>query len=213
MLLKKDKAYITKDFIELFRKAFPNIEGSQLNSLEQMLQQFRKRRFQLRGWIPTFEEMISVQTTKTPNNILMQGDIIENLPIISVDLNGDLTSISGPAVILSASCDCENDDNIIFAGCITCEEASNIVNNLNDLRNNTYYKFFSFNNSSDNSKSIVADFSRIATYSKTLIQQRINQGKLNKINSLTQLGYYFFITKLYIHLLRIEQSDALDIRA
>jgi hypothetical protein len=213
MLFKqKDKAYLTKDFLNLFKKAFPTIQDNQLNSLDQMLQQFRKRSFELRGIIPSFEEMISIQTTKYPSEILMQGDIIDNLPLISIDENGDLTSISGPAVVISASCDCENDDNIILAGCITSQEACKIVKNSKELRNNMYFKFFSFNNSSDDTKSVVADFSRVSTYSKSLILQRISEGKLLKSASLTQLGYYFFITKLYIHLLRIEQDDALEIR-
>ncbi|WP_243396689.1 hypothetical protein [Leptospira wolffii] len=183
-----------------------------MSSLELMLQQFSKRSFNFRKFPPEFESTVEFQITKKPDDILMQGDIISDVPIIFVDDNGDLSQIEGPAVVLSASCDCENDDTIILSGCLSYQEAKSIVRNAKDLQNNLLYKFFSFNNSSDESQSIVADFSRVGSFSKSLIQTRIETGKLKKIRSLTQLGYYYFITKLYIHLLRIEGSEALTIR-
>ncbi|MCT8334712.1 hypothetical protein NUH30_13590 [Leptospira sp. 85282-16] len=209
---RPSRSLITREFIDLFKKAFPNIEGDQLSSLDLMLQQFRKRKFHLRNFPPAFEEYIEFQITKNPDSILMQGDIIDNLALFLVDESGDLVSIDGPAVVLSASCDCENDETILLASCFSFKEVKHVVKNEKDLQNNLYYKFFCFNNSSDESKSIVADFSRIATFSKKIIQSRITDGRLKKIGSLTQLGYYFFITKLYIHLLRIEKEDALVLR-
>ncbi|PJZ64910.1 hypothetical protein CH371_15515 [Leptospira wolffii] len=209
---KSPNSNITREFVDLFKKAFPNVEGEQLSSLELMLQQFSKRSFNFRKFPPEFESTVEFQITKKPDDILMQGDIISDVPIIFVDDNGDLSQIEGPAVVLSASCDCENDDTIILSGCLSYQEAKSIVRNAKDLQNNLLYKFFSFNNSSDESQSIVADFSRVGSFSKSLIQTRIETGKLKKIRSLTQLGYYYFITKLYIHLLRIEGSEALTIR-
>ncbi|EMK18438.1 hypothetical protein LEP1GSC046_3124 [Leptospira kirschneri serovar Bim str. 1051] len=37
-----------------------------------------------------------------------------------------------------------------------------------DLFNNKYYKFFTFANSSDEAESLVADFSKVSSYSKEL---------------------------------------------
>ncbi|WP_078130654.1 hypothetical protein [Leptospira alexanderi] len=206
------KSKITQDFIELFKKAFPTIDPGQLISLDEMLRQFRKREFLIRGYKPQFEESINVQITKDPQPILMQGDIIENLPILILDNNGNLIELETPSVILSASCDCESDSNIIFAGCYSFSEIRKLVKSELDLFNNLYYKFFTFANSSDESKSLVADFSKVSSFSRILIEKRINEGKLKKIASLTQLGYYYFITKLYIHFLRVEDTNALGFR-
>ncbi|MFQ3864478.1 hypothetical protein ACLK29_05410 [Leptospira kirschneri] len=69
---------------------------------------------------------------------------------------------------LSASCDCENDGYILFAGCYSFSEIRNLVKSELDLFNNKYYKFFTFANSSDEAESLVADFSKVSSYSKEL---------------------------------------------
>ncbi|MCG6195667.1 hypothetical protein LFX25_20705 [Leptospira sp. FAT2] len=203
---------INLEFINLFKKAFPNTEPGQVLTLDEMLKQFRKRELTIKGFSAKFEERINIQITKDPHPVLMQGDIIDGIPILILDNNGNLSELRTPSVIISASCDCENDSLIIFAGCYPFSEVKNHVKSEKDLFDNLYYKFFTFANSSDDSKSLVADFTKVSSFSKTLIEERIREGKINKIASLTQLGYYYFITKLYIHFLRVENQTALDFR-
>lgn len=124
---RENDSKITKEFIELFKKAFPTIDPGQLNSVEELLKQFRRRDFSFRGgYKPQFEENIYIQVTRDPQPILMQGDILDKFPILIVDNNGDLIELDTPSVILSASCDCENDSNILLAGCFSFSEIRKI---------------------------------------------------------------------------------------
>ena len=56
------------------------------------------------------------------------------------------------------------------------------------------------------------DFSILCTYNKQLIMEGIKRGKINRVASLNQLGYYFFIVKLTVYLMRKEDNDTLEER-
>ena len=53
----------------------------------------------------------------------------------------------------------------------------------------------------------------MTTYDKLLIEKGINSKKLKRITSLSQLGYYFFIVKLTVFLMRKEDEDTLEERS
>ena len=55
-------------------------------------------------------------------------------------------------------------------------------------------------------------FNLMTSYDKRLICQGIENGKIRRIASLNQLGYYFFIIKLTVYLMRKEDSDTLASR-
>ncbi|TGK33882.1 hypothetical protein EHQ13_11460 [Leptospira gomenensis] len=205
---------ITKEFIELFRRAFPTIDEIQITNLGDMLKQFHRRSNStiLTEHGSLKSDKIDIQVTTSPNDILMQGDILDKVAIPSIDRNGEISIVNGPSVIISASCDCENDPSILIASCYPYERVRQIVKSEDELKKNIYYRFFSFGNSSDINHSLVADFSAISSVSKFLIEDRIKSGKIMKVASLSQIGYYWFITKLYIHLLRVEGLDAIKFR-
>ena len=50
------------------------------------------------------------------------------------------------------------------------------------------------------------------TYSKKLIMLGIEKDRVHRIGSLNQLGYYFFIVKLTVYLMRKEDCDTLTER-
>ncbi len=56
------------------------------------------------------------------------------------------------------------------------------------------------------------DFEYMNTYNKDLIVKGIDLGRVKRIGSLNQLGYYFFIVKLTVYLMRKEDSDTLSKR-
>ena len=53
------------------------------------------------------------------------------------------------------------------------------------------------------------DFEYMNTYSKKLIMLGFEKNKVCRIGSLNQLGYYFFIVKLTVYLMRKEDRDTL----
>lgn len=51
------------------------------------------------------------------------------------------------------------------------------------------------------------DFEIMNTFNKDLILHGLESGKLRRIASLNQLGYYFFVIKVTVYLLRKEDAD------
>ena len=56
------------------------------------------------------------------------------------------------------------------------------------------------------------DFEIMNTFSKDLIMSGLKSGRLKRIASLNQIGYYFFIIKLTVYLMRREDAGTLQER-
>ena len=51
------------------------------------------------------------------------------------------------------------------------------------------------------------DFEYMGTYNKSLILNGIRNNQIKRLASLNQLGYYFFIIKLTVYLMRKEDRE------
>ena len=82
--------------------------------------------------------------------------------------------------------------------------------NLVELKKNMVFDFMYI---PDNvmSKRYVC-FNMMTSYNKKLICGGIENGKIKRIASLNQIGYYFFIIKLSVYLMRKEDPDTLGFR-
>ena len=56
------------------------------------------------------------------------------------------------------------------------------------------------------------NFEIMNTFSKELIMSGLKNGKLTRVASLNQIGYYFFIIKLTVYLMRREDIGTLNER-
>ncbi len=113
-------------------------------------------------------------------------------------------------MILSASCDIENDEYIIIAPCFSLSQLS-FFDSIR-LRTNLYFRFVCLNNSPIPESCLVVDLSMINSFSTEIIKTRIDENNLNKIYSLTLHGYYLLLLKLTVHLLRPEDIIATNLR-
>lgn len=82
--------------------------------------------------------------------------------------------------------------------------------NLTDLKRNIIYDYMYLPDPVLSDKFI--DFEYINTYHTDLIRKRITDGKITRMGSLNQLGYYFFLVKLTVYLMRKEDGDTLSER-
>ncbi len=57
------------------------------------------------------------------------------------------------------------------------------------------------------------DFSRVNTYSKNLIATGIESQKIKRLFSLSQIGFYLFIIKLTVFLMRKEDEETMGKRS
>jgi hypothetical protein len=133
---------------------------------------------------------------------LIQGDIIKEVPFRKYDDNGQEEEYISDGLIVSNSCDIENDTQVLIAPFIPIDKLSL---DMSALKNNSYYSLLYFPDSRYSDK--VADLNLLSPYPRKLILDKIAVGKIIKIFSLNLIGYYLFISKITVHLLRTEDSN------
>jgi len=183
------------DFINFVQELFPSISPYTKEKVKDAIKQFdltgKKQNFFL----------------YQPLDHLVQGDIIEMLPFTRYNMEGNREVYKTKGILISNSCDADNDDTIVFAPLFPLEKINLDIANI---KNNLNYRLLYFPD--PKLENYVADLSLLNSYNKKLIENSINIGKITKIVSLSQLGYYFFICKLTVHLLRPEDIEVQDYR-
>lgn len=112
------------------------------------------------------------------------------------------------AMVISTSCHIDQKDKILMAPVLTIESFSG---NEVELKKNMIFDFMYIPDSAMSKKYICFDL--MTSYNKKLICGGIESGKIRRIASLNQIGYYFFIIKLSVYLMRKEDSDTLGLRS
>jgi hypothetical protein len=132
--------------------------------------------------IKSFAKNNRINLIESPKKIdLIQGDII------------------GPVI--------ENDENLILSVCYSENDFYENFNHIKrgDIASNTIGNFFYIYK--DAGDSYVCDLSDCTTYSKLLVQNLLETGKINRYGTLTQVGWYILILKLTYHFFRPEDVE------
>lgn len=178
-----------KELVEFVTELFPSISPYTKESVMNAIEQFKYENIE---WF-------------MPNTLdnLAQGDIIEKLPFSFSDEDGNTSVILTKGIVLSNTCDVENDENIIIAPLFDYRGILD-SSQMYIVRSNKYYDKMCFTNSQLDNYFI--DFSKATTFNKKLILKLIKL-KTDRIYSLNQYGYYLLLTKLTIHFMRPEDKD------
>lgn len=146
--------------------------------------------------------------TPAPLPFLAQGDVINNLVFCYMSDNGEFVEINSPGMLLSNTCnaDIDNGDNtILFAPLIPLSAYEEGGFNKDTIIRNRYTGLLYF--FEPPLKDYVVDLTIITAYSRKLTLKAIDCEKFVKICSLSLKGYYFFLSKLTVHLMRPESCD------
>lgn len=135
---------------------------------------------------------------------LNQGDILENVPFFKVLSDGQIGTYIGKGIILSNSCDIENDEYILFAPFFSVDDISFNESRKHDLYSNRLYGFLYFPDYREDKEYV--DLSKIISLPKNRILKNLAENKIVKRHSLTLIAYYLLICKLTIHFLRPEDE-------
>ena len=142
-----------------------------------------------------------------PLDDLSQGDIISKVPFSYFGDDGKQRLFTADAFVLSTSCHIDQKGRIVLCPVLPI---SGFKGNIDDLQKNTIFDFMYI---PDNiMKDNYIDFEYMGTYSRDLIFRGLSEGRIERIGSLNQLGYYFFIIKLTVYLMRKEDKDTLNRR-
>jgi len=140
----------------------------------------------------------------SPLDELSQGDIISNVPFIYFEEDGNQTIFKADAMVISTSCHIDQKNKMVLAPILPLEQFDG---RKYDLQKNTIFDYMYIPDSKMADKFVA--FSILNTYSKELIMEGLKRQKIQRIASLNQLGYYFFIIKLSVYLMRKEDEETL----
>lgn len=182
-------------FIDFVDSVLPYVSPEAKDAAKEAILQFKKA-----GDIPSY-------MMYAPLEQLSQGDIISKVAFAYFSEDGSQEMFSADALVLSTSCHIDNKDKIILVPVLplNCFEG-----NLNDLKSNMVFDYMYIPDMIMADKFI--NFEYMNTYSKTLILNGVANNKIKRIGSLNQLGYYLFIIKLTVYLMRKEDRKTLNSR-
>lgn len=184
-----------REFIDFVDSILPSVSPDMKEGAKDAILQFEKTGEQLKYMM------------NNPLEQLSQGDILSKVPFIYFEEDGSQKTFVADALVLSTSCHIDQKDRIVLVPVLPIE---NFVGNMKDLKKNTIFDYMYIPDTIMSEKFI--DFEYMNTYSKDLIVKGIDIGKVKRIGSLNQLGYYFFIVKLTVYLMRKEDGDTLSER-
>ena len=113
-------------------------------------------------------------------------------------------------MIISTSCHIDQKDVINIVPVLPLGFFNGDVNGERDLKANRIFNYMYL--PENNMNKYFIDFSKINTYSKRLIVDGIDSGKIERLFSLSQIGFYLFIIKLTVFLMRKEDAETMENR-
>lgn len=105
------------------------------------------------------------------------------------------------ALVLSTSCHKDHKDKLVLVPVMPLDIFDG---NVVELKKNKVIDYMYIPDG--NMINRFVDFEIMNTFSKDLIMNGLQSGKLQRVASLNQLGYYFFVIKLTVYLLRKEDA-------
>lgn len=184
-----------REFIDFVDSVLPSVSPDLRDGAKEAILQFEKTGEQLK------------YMTLSPLEQLSQGDILSKVPFSYFEADGSQKTFVTDALVLSTSCHIDQKERIILVPVFSIEGFNGSVF---DLKKNTIFDYMYIPDDIMADKFI--DFEYMNTYSKKLIVGAIESNKIKRIGSLNQLGYYLFIVKLTVYLMRKEDNDTLTER-
>lgn len=178
------------EFVELCKQVFPSIDPYTAEQAKVAMKQFENVDGNLIRLSTEFD--------------CLQGDIFSEVPFAYIDNEGNVRTTMYKAQLLSNTCDAERSKNLLFAAIRPIErfQDESMINNIQ--MNNVYSCFYLPDR---RMKDEFVDFELVTSISRKAFLDYCSDGLVNRIASLTSVGYYMLITKLAVFLLRPETEE------
>src|SRR6266849_2458539 len=181
-----------EQLLRLLADTFPSVDPSQVPSILAAL----RRRGYNRSWL------WGQDSDPDP----WQGDVVDPVTIYSTDDSGAPTKWTGPALLLSNTCDFQESGTVLAAACLPaadiCQEAT-LVEPIthNQIAHLMYLEEV------PQLGSRVVDLSMVQTLSASYLRSALGDQRCVRRGRFAQLGYFVFLAKLTVHLLRPETNE------
>jgi len=146
----------------------------------------------------------AINILQDPVAQIAQGDILELIPFLEFSPEGRANNFDAPGMIVTSSCDLDRKDNVVLCPCFPKEKTARLSGH-NDIISNLNYQFFY-------TGIWTVDLSRPIALPRKLLLKRIKEGQIIRSHSLTQAGWYLFITKFSLLYFRTDDQDTMSSR-
>lgn len=141
---------------------------------------------------------------------LSQGDILNKLPFINTDDEGNQIVYIAKGMILSNTCDLARDPYIIIAPLFKISDGKFNKEQIKDIKDNVYSAKMGFRNSCLDDYFV--DFSKSMSFNRTVLLKGLDLNKIIREQSLSQLAWYMLLIKLTIYYMRVENHEWFESR-
>lgn len=180
---------ITERFIDFVQEIFPCINPYTKDRVKQAIRQFYEA------------EQTCNYFMSQPLEYLAQGDILDSILFRFFDDDGNEYTHRTKGLLISNTCDSHRDDFVVFAPLLPLDS----FDNRQAITNNQIFRLLFFPDYTY--AGYVVDLSILSAVPRALIDKYISSGEITKVASLNSLGYYLFLCKLTVHLMRPEDTD------
>lgn len=181
------------EFIDFCSQLFPCIDPYTREQAKKALEQFEI----------TSQPLLTRQSI-SPD--LYQGDIFSEIPFFFIDCDGKQKMIKCKAQLLSNTCDASRDNTLIFAALHPLNDFKQNPSMIDGIKKNKRYNAFYLRDNILSSEYV--DFEMLNTISREAFLSLIEQEKVKRIATLSNVGYYMLICKLTVFFMRPEDVDA-----
>ncbi|MFL5560825.1 MAG: hypothetical protein ACJ79K_05040 [Gemmatimonadaceae bacterium] len=130
-----------------------------------------------------------------------QGDILEPFTFYDELEDGTFEARDAAGMILSHSCDFDQDEFVVIAEC----QPFRLLRNTRvapNARKNRVTSLFYLPYVPAKREDYFVDFTRVQSVNRAALHRKIDDGYIIRVASLSSLGYYAFVLKLSMHYLR-----------
>lgn len=180
-----------EEFIKLCSEIFCSISPYTAEAAKKAMNQFK-------GANKSF--LIST----TDFDFIKQGDIFTEIPFYFSDDNGEIYFIKRKAQLLSNTCDASREEQLLFAAMQPLSDFEENQGCISSIKQNINYSALYYGQSVIDDSFV--DFNLINSISRKHFEELCKDKKIRRIASLNNVGYYMFLCKLAVFLMRPEDE-------
>lgn len=180
------------EFIDFCKALFPSIDPYTAEQAKMVMDQF--------------ENTDKPKLTTAINDFdLLQGDFFSEIPFVFIDEDGTVKTYFAKAELLSNTCDATRDDNLLFAAVRPIDDYAENENLINAIKKNQKYSMFYIPDYP--MEKYYVDFEQITSIPRNAFIKLHENGNVDRIATLTSVGYYMLISKLTVFFMRPEDVE------
>ncbi|AFY70599.1 hypothetical protein Pse7367_2338 [Thalassoporum mexicanum PCC 7367] len=160
--------------------------------------------------IEQFKSSNSLSILRSPLEQWTQGDIISEVPFLIFAGDGKPSIFKAPGITLTNTCDLVRRDYVSFCPCISASKLERSPN-YTDILKQKVFEFF-YIGRSDIGDELIVFLSQPMSLRRDRVIKSMENSAIKRVNSLTQFGWYYFITKFSIKYFRPDDPTTMESR-